>query len=217
MSGSFLLSDKLEKYIQEFGLNETTLEKELRAYTIKEHSQSAHLQISPDQSEFLKIIIKIGNYKNILELGTYLGYSTLGMALATSGSILTIDKDDRFIEKAKSFWEKSNVSHKIKFIQGTAIDEIEKLPPTSFDMIFVDADKTNNIKYYEKCKSLLTNNGILIFDNVLWKGKVSEETDDPKAIKIKEFNSYVKSDNYFQISLISIGDGMMLCKKKVTK
>mgnify|MGYP003344412247 FL=1 len=59
MSGSFLLSDKLEKYIQEFGLNETALEKELRAYTIKEHSQSAHLQISPDQSEFLKIIIKI--------------------------------------------------------------------------------------------------------------------------------------------------------------
>ena len=217
MSGSFLLSDKLEKYIQEFGLNETTLEKELRAYTIKEHSQSAHLQISPDQSEFLKIIIRIGNYKNILELGTYLGYSTLGMALATSGSILTIDKDDRFIEKAKSFWEKSNVSHKIKFIQGTAIDEIEKLPQTSFDMIFVDADKTNNIKYYEKCKSLLTDNGILIFDNVLWKGKVSEETDDSKAIKIKEFNSYVKSDNYFQISLISIGDGMMLCKKKVTK
>ena len=217
MSGSFLLSDKLEKYIQEFGLNETTLEKELRAYTIKEHSQSAHLQISPDQSEFLKIIIRIGNYKNILELGTYLGYSTLGMALATSGSILTIDKDDRFIEKAKSFWEKSNVSHKIKFIQGTAIDEIEKLPQTSFDMIFVDADKTNNIKYYEKCKSLLTDNGILIFDNVLWKGKVSEETDDSKAIKIKEFNSYVKSDNYFEISLISIGDGMMLCKKKVSK
>ena len=217
MSGSFLLSDKLEKYIQEFGLNETALEKELRAYTSKEHSQSAHLQISPDQSEFLKIIIRIGNYKNILELGTYLGYSTLGMALATSGSILTIDKDDRFIEKAKSFWEKSNVSHKIKFIQGTAIDEIEKLPQTSFDMIFVDADKTNNIKYYEKCKSLLTDNGILIFDNVLWKGKVSEETDDSKAIKIKEFNSYVKSDNYFEISLISIGDGMMLCKKKVTK
>ena len=217
MSGSFLLSDKLEKYIQEFGLNETTLEKELRTYTIKEHSQSAHLQISPDQSEFLKIIIKIGNYKNILELGTYLGYSTLGMALATSGSILTIDKDDQFIEKAKSFWEKSNVSHKIKFIQGTAIDEIDKLPRTSFDMIFVDADKTNNIKYYEKCKSLLTDNGILIFDNVLWKGKVSEETDDSKAIKIKEFNSYVKSDNYFQISLISIGDGMMLCQKKATK
>ena len=217
MSGSFLLSDKLEKYIQEFGLNETALEKELRAYTLKEHSQSAHLQISPDQSEFLKIIIKIGNYKNILELGTYLGYSTLGMALATSGNILTIDKDDQFIKKAKSFWEKSNVSHKIKFIQGTAINEIEKLPRTSFDMIFVDADKTNNIKYYEKCKSLLTDNGILIFDNVLWKGKVSEETDDPKAIKIKEFNSYVKSDNYFEISLISIGDGMMLCKKKVTK
>ena len=217
MSGSFLLSDKLEKYIHEFGLNETAIEKELRDYTLRENPASAHLQISPDQSEFLKIIIKIGNYKNILELGTYLGYSTLGMALVTSGNILTIDKDDQFIKKARNFWEKSNVSHKIKFIQGTAINELEKLPSTSFDLIFIDADKTNNIKYYEKCKSLLTDNGILVFDNVLWKGKVSEETDDPKVIKIKEFNKYVKSDNYFEISLISIGDGMMLCKKKVTK
>ena len=84
-------------------------------------------------------------------------------------------------------------------------------------MIFIDADKTNNIKYYEKCKSLLSSDGILIFDNVLWKGKVSEDTKDLKALKIKEFNNYVKNDNYFEISLISIGDGMMLCKKKNLK
>ncbi len=217
MSGSFLLSERLEKYIYEFGVNETEVEKELRLYSLVEHSTTSHLQISPDQSEFLKIIIKLGNYKNILELGTYLGYSTLGMALTTSGTITTIDKDDRFIKKAYIFWKKSNVSHKIKFIRGMAIDEIEKLPLNSFDMIFIDADKTNNIKYYEKCKSLLSSEGILIFDNVLWKGKVSENTKDPKVLKIKEFNNYVKNDNYFEISLISIGDGMMLCKKKNLK
>ena len=217
MSGSFLLSDRLEKYIYEFGVNETKIEKELRLHSLKEHSTTFHLQISPDQSEFLKIIIKIGNYKNILELGTYLGYSTLGMALTTSGTITTIDKDERFAKKAFIFWEKSNVKHKIKFIKGTAIDEIEKLPSNSFDMIFIDADKTNNIKYYEKCKSLLSSEGILIFDNVLWKGKVSEDTKDPKVLKIKEFNNHVKNDNYFEISLISIGDGMMLCKKKNLK
>ena len=217
MSGSFLLSERLEKYIYEFGVNETEVEKELRLYSLVEHSTTSHLQISPDQSEFLKIIIKLGNYKNILELGTYLGYSTLGMALTTSGTITTIDKDDRFIKKACIFWEKSNVNHKIKFIRGMALDEIEKLPLNSFDMIFIDADKTNNIKYYEKCKSLLSSEGILIFDNVLWKGKVSENTKDPKVLKIKEFNNYVKNDNYFEISLISIGDGMMLCKKKNLK
>ena len=217
MSGSFLLSERLEKYIYEFGVNETKVEKELRLYSLVEHSTTSHLQISPDQSEFLKIIIKLGNYKNILELGTYLGYSTLGMALTTSGTITTIDKDDRFIKKAYIFWEKSNVNHKIKFIRGMALDEIEKLPLNSFDMIFVDADKTNNILYYEKCKSLLSDNGLIIFDNVLWKGKVSEDTKDSKALKIKEFNNYVKNDNYFEVSLISIGDGMMLCKKKNLK
>ena len=88
------------KYIYEFGVNETKVEKELRLHSFKEHSTTSHLQISPDQSEFLKIIIKLGNYKNILELGTYLGYSTLGMALTTSGTITTIDKDDQFVKKA---------------------------------------------------------------------------------------------------------------------
>ena len=217
MSGSFLLSDKLERYIHKYGINETNIEEELRLLTLKEYSKSAHLQVSPDQSEFLKILIKIGDYKNILELGTYLGYSTLGMALATSGQVLTIDKDDRFIKIAKNFWKKSKVDHKIKFRNGIAVNELETLTKQSFDMIFVDADKTNNIRYYEKCKTLLTNDGIVIFDNVLWKGKVSENTEDPKVIKIKEFNSYVKNDNYFEISLISIGDGMMLCKKRITK
>ena len=217
MSGSFLLNDRLEKYIYRYGVNETEVEKELRLYAFKKHSTTSHLQISPVQSEFLKIIIKLGNYKNILELGTYLGYSTLGMALTTSGTITTIDKDDQFVKKAFIFWKKSNVKHKIKYIRGIALDEIEKLPLNSFDMIFIDADKTNNVKYYEKCKSLLSSDGILIFDNVLWKGKVSEETKDPKALKIKEFNNYVKNDNYFEISLISIGDGMMLCKKKNLK
>ena len=217
MSGSFLLSDKLERYIHKYGINETNIEEELRLLTLKEYSKSAHLQVSPDQSEFLKILIKIGDYKNILELGTYLGYSTLGMALATSGQVLTIDKDDRFIKIAKNFWKKSKVDHKIKFRNGIAVNELETLTKQSFDMIFVDADKTNNIRYYEKCKTLLTNDGIAIFDNVLWKGKVSENTEDPKVIKIKEFNSYVKNDNYFEISLISIGDGMMLCKKRITK
>jgi predicted O-methyltransferase YrrM len=74
--------------------------------------------------------------------------------------------------------------------------------------------KQNNAEYYEKCKSLLSEGGVMAFDNVLWKGKVSEDTNDPKVEKIKAFNSYVKHDNYFEISLISIGDGIMLCKKK---
>jgi predicted O-methyltransferase YrrM len=216
MSGSFLLNENLEKYINEFGVNETDVEKELREYTLKKHANSAHLQISPDQSEFLKLIIKIGNYMNILELGTYLGYSTLGMALSTLGKVKTIDRDDRFIETAKYYWKKAKVIQKISFINGIALDEMEKLEKGSFDLIFIDADKTNNIQYYEKCKSLVTKNGILIFDNVLWKGKVCDDLEDPKVLKIKEFNTYVKNDNYFEISLISIGDGMMLCKKKNT-
>jgi len=138
------------------------------------------------------------------------------MAIATEGKVTTIDRDDRFVNLAKDFWSKAKVDKKIDFILGMANEKLDQFKPQTFDMIFVDADKTNNIQYYEKCKNLITNNGILIFDNVLWKGKVSEDSNDPKAKKIKEFNSYVKNDNYFEISLISIGDGIMLCKKKNT-
>ena len=215
MSGNFLLNEKLEKYIYEHGVNESHVEKELREYNNKEHSKSAHLQISAEQSEFLKLIIKIGNYKNILELGTYLGYSALSMALATNGMVTTIDKDAKTTKIAHNFWQKAGVENKIKAIEGVALNELDQLNP-GFDFIFVDADKTNYIGYYEKCKKLVTENGIIAFDNVLWKGKVSEDTSDPKVQKIIEFNTYVKDDNYFEISLISIGDGIMLCKKKNT-
>ena len=215
MSGNFLLNEKLEKYIYENGVNETEIEKELREYNNKDHTQSAHLQISPEQSEFLKLIINIGNYKNILELGTYLGYSALSMALATKGKITTIDKDQKTNEIAHKFWEKAGVQSKIQSITGSALEELAKLD-SKYDFIFVDADKTNYIQYYEACKVLLDDNGVMAFDNVLWKGKVSEDIDDPKTQKIKSFNTYVKNDNYFKISLISIGDGIMLCKKKNT-
>ena len=113
MSGNFLLNERLEHYIYENGVNETEIEKELREYNNKEHSQSAHLQISPEQSEFLKLIINIGGYKNILELGTYLGYSALSMALATNGKITTIDKDKKTNDIAKKYWEKAGVNNKI--------------------------------------------------------------------------------------------------------
>ena len=215
MSGNFLLNEKLEKYIYDNGVNETEIEKELREYNNKEHIQSAHLQISPEQSEFLKLIINIGNYKNILELGTYLGYSALSMALATKGKITTIDKDQKTNEIAHKFWEKAGVQSKIQSITGSALEELAKLDG-KYDFIFVDADKTNYIQYYEACKTLLDLNGVMAFDNVLWKGKVSEDIDDPKTQKIKAFNTYVKNDNHFEISLISIGDGIMLCKKKNT-
>ena len=213
MSGSFLLSDRLEKYIYEFGVNETKIEKELRLHSLKEHSTTFHLQISPDQSEFLKIIIKIGNYKNILELGTYLGYSTLGMALTTSGTITTIDKDDRFAKKAFIFWEKSNVRHKIKFIKGTAIDEIGKLPLNSFDMIFIDADKMNYKEYYEKSLKLINKNGLIIIDNVLWHGEVADKENlDKYTVNIREFNEYVSKDKRVEQIIIPLGDGMTVCR-----
>lgn len=212
-------SEELDQYIYNYGINETIIEKELREYNSKNFSKTSHIQIGPDLSEILKILIKIGNVKNILELGTYLGYSTLGMALAlpANGKITTIDKDEKTTGVAKTFWSKAKVDDKIKLILGDVIKEINQLNE-KFDMIFLDIGASKYIACYEKCKSLLTENGFLVIDNVLWRGKVvNENKSDDKLNKIKEFNQHVKNDNYFEISLISIGDGMMLCKKKITK
>ena len=218
MGANLDITEKLQKYIDDFGLKLNPIQQEIIDYN-KTLGEIKRMQIDPTQCFFLHLIIKISNIKDVLEIGTFTGLSALSISLALpdEGKLIALDKNEETNKIALNFFKKAKQDHKIKTIIKPALESLVELKSKKFDMIFIDADKTNNIKYYEKCKSLLSSEGILIFDNVLWKGKVSENTKDPKVLKIKEFNNYVKNDNYFEISLISIGDGMMLCKKKNLK
>ena len=212
------LDSYLEKYLRK-NITETNAQKELREFSFHTLGNVANMQVTPEQASFLNFLIKIGNYSNVLELGTFMGYSTLSMALALNpdGKIITIDKDAKTAAYAIDFWKKAGVEQKIKLINEDAKASLNKFINEGllFDFIFIDADKSGYKTYFESCLSLITENGLIVFDNVLWKDKVANpQITDEKTEIIREFNSYIKNDNRVDTTMISIGDGMTLCKKK---
>ena len=211
-------SKDLESYLYQ-NIEETAVQKEMREFSFKEFGDIANMQISPQQASFLNFLIKIGNYKQILELGTFMGYSTLAMALALDkeGKIFTVDKDLKTTNHAKKFWDKAKVTNQITMINSDAITALQNFIKQKllFDFIFIDADKSGYKTYFDNCLDLISDNGLIVFDNVLWKGKVADfSINDKKTETIREFNKYIKNDNRVDTTMISIGDGMTLCKKK---
>lgn len=201
--------------------SETKEQKDLRELSYKTFGNIANMQVTPEQSSFLSFLIKIGNYKNILELGTFMGYSTLAMAIAVgdSGHVTSVDKDIKTTSIAANFWKSTPYANKISLINGDAKIVLQNLTNEQkiFDFIFIDADKSSYKYYFETCLNLMADNGLIVFDNVLWKGKVFDQSiNDSKTKAIREFNNFIKNDKRITTTMISIGDGMTLCKKKQT-
>ena len=179
--------------------------------------KAKRLQISILQANFLQFLIKAHKFKSCLEVGTFTGYSTLSIALSLNknGKILTIDKDKEKNIIAKSFFKKAKVSNKIKTIISTGNHALIKLIKNKkkFDLILIDADKENYISYFDKSLKLLNKNGLLIVDNILWKGEVTNDnTKDKLTTKIKKFNLHVKKSKINKY-ILPIGDGFYICWK----
>ena len=211
------LTENLEKYIINHSEALTDVQKQIIQYNISLGDQQ-RLQISVSQAQFLQTLIKISNIKKILEIGSFTGFSALSMALAlpSDGFLISLDKSSEFSMKAKSFYEKAN-EKKIKQIIRPAIESLKEFKDLSekFDLIFIDADKENYLKYYETCIDLINKNGLIIIDNVLWHGEVINDTKNDKFINIiREFNTHIKKDRRIIKNIIPIGDGLTICIKK---
>lgn len=211
-------SAELQKYIFTYGVNEHPLQKEIREYTEKNLSNSAIMQISPDQGALLQFIIKSSNIQNCLEIGTFTGYSALTMALALpeNGSIVSLDIDKVNTDIAKKYWSKHSVGKKIDFILAPALETMEEFinQDKMFDLIFIDADKKNYKNYFLKSLELLEKDGIIIIDNTLWKGKVFDlNITDDQTNSIREFNSFVRDFKGTDSMILPIADGMTICRK----
>ena len=173
------------------------------------------MQISISQSQFLHLIAKTSNVKKILEIGTFTGLSTLSMSLALpeDGRIIALDKNQETNEIATKFFKKANQDHKIQTIIKPALESLKELVNRKFDMVFIDADKMNYKKYYEKSLELLNKSGLIIIDNVLWHGEVADEKNNDKfTINIREFNKFVSEDKRVEQIIIPLGDGMTVCR-----
>tara|TARA_B100000686_G_C16275428_1_gene706107 strand:- start:11 stop:661 length:651 start_codon:yes stop_codon:yes gene_type:complete len=216
MDKNINIDHKLIEYIFSHTSNLHPIQKELIKYN-ESLGHIKRLQISILQANFLQFLIKSRNINNCLEVGTFTGYSTLSMALSLkkNGKILTIDKDTEKNMIAKSFFKKANVSNKIKTKVSNGNDALIKLIKNKkkYDLILIDADKENYISYFDKSLKLLNKNGLLVVDNILWKGEVINiNSKDKLTDKIKIFNQHVKKSKINKY-ILPIGDGFYICWK----
>jgi caffeoyl-CoA O-methyltransferase len=176
------------------------------------------MQISETQAHFLQLIIKIANVKKCLEIGTFTGFSALSMALALpkNGKLVTLDNDEKNANVAKKFFKEALFDKKIQVIIGSALSSLDKVAKNNerFDLIFVDADKRNYSKYFDISLELLNKESLIIFDNVLWRGDVSnDDINDKQTNNMRDFNTLVKNDKRVEKIILPIGDGLTICRK----
>ena len=214
MGKSVEISDKLQKYIDNFGLKLSAVQQELIEYNNR-LGAIKKMQISKSQCHFLHLIIKISKIKNVLEIGTFTGLSALSITLALpdNGKLVTLDNNEKTNKIALNFFKKAKQDHKVETITKPALESLEELKNSKFDMIFIDADKMNYKEYYEKSLKLMDKGGLIIVDNVLWHGDVADETNlDKFTINIREFNDYVAHDKRVEQIIMPLGDGMTVCR-----
>jgi predicted O-methyltransferase YrrM len=208
--------DFLDEKINEYAEQHTTaqsevlanLERETHIKILRPRMLSGHLQ-----GKFLEMIVKMIRPKEVLEIGTYTGYSAICMANALSADacIHTIDINAELEDFAKSHFQKADVEHQIEFYIGNALDIIPKLDVV-FDLVFIDADKVNYKKYFDMVLPKMRKGGFIIADNVLWSGKVLEaaKAKDPETKAIQEFNDYVHACDKVKNMLLPLRDGLMI-------
>ena len=214
MGTNLEINDKLQQYIDNFSLKLNPIQQE-----IIDHNNTLgdikRMQVATSQCHFLHLIIKTSNIKNVLEIGTFTGLSALSISLALpeDGKLIALDKNAETNKVALNFFKKAKQDHKIKTIIKPALESLNEFKNQKFDMIFIDADKMNYKKYYEKSLKLIKKNGLIIIDNVLWHGEVVDEDNDDKfTINIREFNKYVSNDKRVEQIIVPLGDGMTVCR-----
>lgn len=211
---AIVLTKELRSYMLEHSVNEHPTLKDLRLKTTT--MPESAMQISPEQGQFMAMLLKILNPKNILEIGTYTGYSALCMALAVpNAKVTTLDKNVEWTKVAKKYWEQAQVNDRINLIIGNAKDSLSALPLNNFDCIFIDADKKEYPFYITEGMKYLTSNGIMLIDNVLWNGRVIDDNfQDDNTKTIRQINSMLANDENIDISIVPIGDGLTIVKRK---
>lgn len=218
MSTQIGINEKLIKYLETTGYRSNEIIDKLVAETLA-LGGVAQMQIAPEQGQFLEIIVKISKAKNCLEIGRFTGLSSLCIAkgLSENGKIVAVDNSDEFLFMAQKYWKMAGVDKKIESIIGAGVDVMQSMIDRqhSFDFIFIDADKNNYPHYYELSLQLLSSNGIIIIDNMLWSGDVADETKtDSQTNTIRDLNKKIQQDERVNFSLLPLSDGLSFIRKK---
>jgi len=178
----------------------------------------ARMQISEEQGQLLYLLAQLIGTRRAIEVGTFTGYSALcvARALPPDGKLLCLDIDDEWTSIASKYWEQAGVVDKVELRIGPAIETLEKLYPDSFfDFAFIDADKTEYNSYYELVLPHIRPNGLILFDNMLWGGRVLKGASNHENAKaIRELNAKLATDSRIECVLLPVADGIQLCRKR---
>lgn len=214
------VTEPLYDYLLAVSLREPALLTKLREETAA--MAGAGMQISPDQGQFLRMMIKMLGAKRTIEVGVFTGYSSLSVALVLpdDGQIIACDVNEEYTAIAQRYWYAAGVQHKIDLRLAPAVETLTALTEDeanhgAFDFAFIDADKSNYATYYEETFKLVRRGGIIAIDNVLWGGGVidtNRHDEDTKAIRA--LNRAIHKDDRVDISLVPIGDGIMMARKR---
>ncbi|MDH5176223.1 MAG: class I SAM-dependent methyltransferase, partial [Gammaproteobacteria bacterium] len=180
------------------------------------------MQIAPEQGQFMALLVRLLRARRCLEIGVFTGYSSLATALAlpADGRIVACDVSEEWTAIARRYWEQGGVAHKIDLHIAPATSTLDALLQTgqsgTFDLAFIDADKTNYLAYYERTLQLLRPGGLVLIDNTLWSGRVADPAvNDPDTVALRELNDTLLRDERVDLSLLPVGDGLTLALKRL--
>jgi caffeoyl-CoA O-methyltransferase len=218
-SKTSFLPERLHQYVLAHSLREPEILADLRAQTAQH--PLARMQITPDQGQFMALLVQAIGARRCLEIGVFTGYSSLAVALAlpTEGSIICCDVSEEWTAIARQFWQRAGVAHKIELRLAPAMDTLDVLLAAGeegqFDFAFIDADKQNYQGYYERCLQLLRKGGLIAVDNTLWSGAVADTADNqPDTRALRAFNDQLHADQRVAVSLLPVADGLTLALKR---
>ena len=216
MSRNYLaLNDQSYNYLLDTSLRETQVAQRLREAT--GNLPEGGLQISPNQGQFMALLVQLMSAKKALEVGVFTGYSALVVALALpdDGKLIACDISAEWTSIGRRYWNEAGVAHKIDLRLAPAVATLDALiaggQAGTFDFAFIDADKTNYDNYYERALQLVRKGGLIVFDNTLWYGKVADENEqDDDTVALRALNKKLQADERIFMSQIPVGDGVTL-------
>jgi predicted O-methyltransferase YrrM len=213
------VTDEIYDYLIDISLREPVVLTELREWTA-EHPRYP-MQIAPEQGQFMALLVSLMGARRCLEIGVFTGYSSLAVALSLpeDGSIVACDVSEEYTAVAREFWNKAGVAGKIDLRLAPATETLDELLASGeagqFDFAFIDADKSSYLGYFERCLALLRPGGLIAVDNTLWSGRlVDEREQDEDCRALREFNRALHGDDRIDLSLVPIGDGLTLARKR---
>ena len=213
------VDERLHEYILRVSVREPPALAALRAETAA-HPRAA-MQVSPEQAQLMQLLVRLMNARRALEIGVFTGYSSLAVALAMpqDGRILACDVSEEYTAVARRHWRAAGVADRIELVIAPALETLDERlaggEAGRYDFAFIDADKESYVAYYERVLALVRPGGLIAVDNTLWGGSVVEESDQsPATIALRRFNEHLLADERVDLSLVPIGDGLTLARRR---